>query len=267
MTVLAQKKTLIMSVVLFVLVFTAQYIVDVRMPKFDALPPFVLPGPVLRVVDLGMHSAAASLAWLEMIQNFSANPRSDFGGIERYVASVNDLDPYFAYPYAFGTLVLPEFGLIDQGIAIGQRGMQIIPDDWRIPYYAGIIYHVKKKDRAKAAELFDRAAHTPGVPDQIKAFALNYGSAGTVRQQSRAIWTSVLETSDDEIVQERARAYILHYNIIDVLEEAARRYKISQGHFPKTPADLVTGKVLKAVPQDPFGLQFTFDEQGRIKAE
>ena len=147
---------------------------------------------------------------------------------------------------------------------MGERGLEEADSDWRIPYYLATTYHIFKHDRINAVKYFDIAARITDSPDSVKRIAINYGTAPDVRQQTKQIWISIYETSDNEVVQQRARSYILHYEHIELLEKAAGIYKQRFGSYPDNLDKLVEKRILKEVPKDPFDFEYTIDARGRI---
>lgn len=73
------------------------------------------------------------------------------------------------------------------------------------------------------------------------------------------------ENSSDETIKERAKAYIYHYEILDLLEKAAQKFKETNKVLPSTPEELVQKNILKAIPEDPFGFKYYFSEDGRAE--
>lgn len=261
------SKTYLIAPGLLILIVLSQFLSDRVGVSGYFLPPFVPPSSVLRVADLGLHSAAASYMWLSAIQNFNLDQRTNYGSIGSYIRAINRLDPKFAYPYAFAALVMPEMGLMDEALEIADAGIRAVPDDWLIPYYTAIAYHMYKNDRISAVRFFDRVANLASAPPNIRSVATNYGSARTMREQSRAIWKSIYETSEDEIVLERAQKYLARYDILDGLDRATEIFTIRYGRHPGKIQDLVTFKIIRSIPEDPFGLVFKYDDSGHVRAE
>lgn len=263
------KKIYLLS--LFLIFFTgiviSQLFYDQSKAKAKYIEPDLFKPEVIKAIDLGLHNAAGDLFWLASIQYFGGNQSKTYEKLGDYLALTSDLNPKFPYPYAFGTLVLPGIGQTDQAINLAKKGIAESEPDWRIPYYLGTIYYINKEDNENAVKYFDLAARTKGVPDGIKRVAANFGSRGEKRQKTKEIWTGIYETTKDGVVRERAKAYILHYEIIDFLEEAVNQYKKINNAYPKDLNELITGKILKALPEDPFGFEYTIDESGHVSAK
>lgn len=256
-------KKLVLFFGLISVIAASQYFFDIVRLRRPELPVTLLPYQAIKLSDLGLHSAAAGLTWVRAVQNLFTLGTKNYLLLPDYLNMVNNLDPRFSYPYAFGALVLPDFNFVDEAIKIGERGLREADPDWRIPYYLATTYHIFKHDRISAIKYFDMAAGTINSPDSVKRVALNYGVAPNLIQQSKQIWISIYETSEDDLIRDRAELYILHYEYIELLEKAAEAYKKKFGKYPQDSDQLVVSKILKEIPKNPFGFEYTIDSRGR----
>jgi tetratricopeptide (TPR) repeat protein len=259
-------KSLLIAI-LFACVITAQYYFDIGRRKTIEPQPFVWPTPVVKAADLGLDAATSDYAWLAMIQYYGGGRSDGFPKLDDYVKLANDLDPKFSYPYAFSTLIFPGEGMTEEAIQIGERGIIESDPDWRIAYYMAITYYIKLNDTKNAAKYFDIAAKTPGAPNSIQIIAANFGTRPDIRAETKQIWISLYETSRDEVVRKRALTYIEHYEVLDVLEQAAKIYKDEKGIYPADVSDMVLAGILRYIPEDPFGYKYYIDEEGRARVK
>lgn len=249
----------------FALIIASQIFSDGAKAKMEKPSPLVMPAKVAEIIDLGLNNAAADLYWLAAIQYFGDWQDDNYTKLVNYIKAANELDPKFSYPYAFGALILPSLGQTDEAIAIAKDGIANSDPDYRIPYYLAVTYFLNKQDYTSAAYYFDLAARTPGAPDNVKTISASFNSRPDLRSQSIAIWTSIYENTNDEVVRERAKAYILHYEILNLLENAAAQYNKMTGSYPQNIEDLVSTKILKAIPADPFSFSYYIDSEGRAR--
>lgn len=235
---------------------------NAKLKASAAYQPLVASGEVYKKFNLGLQVALADYFWLQAIQYYGGF-RSDqsYVKLADYLDLTTELDPKFSYPYAFAALVLPS-EKIDQGYTIAQKGIDRQIPDWQIAYYLASAYHIYKKDKINAAKYFDLAANTPGAPESAKFVSASYNSAPDNRKTAEAIWTTIYENSHDQLMIDRAKEYLSHYQLMDFLDQASEKYKSITGHFPKELADLVSAGILKEIPQDPFNLTFSFSENG-----
>lgn len=241
-------------------VISVQYLSDVQKKRLPFKEPLVLRPEIIKAADLGLDNAAADMAWLSAIQYFGGSGSRTNEKLPSYLFLSTDLDPKFAYPYAFGALVLPGIKFTDQGIELAKKGIENVKNDWRIPYYLATTFHLDKNDPVNAAKYFDIAANTPGVPDGIKKVSTRYGSRSDKREQTKQIWAGIYETTNDEIVKERAKNYLIHFEIMDLLEQASKQYYGINKKYPTELNDLVNARILKAIPPDPFNLEFEINQ-------
>lgn len=242
-------------ILLFEAIAISQYYSDVQKKELPLVPPTIIPEQAIKLVDLGLHSAAASAMWIYTIQNVTEHADK----LPQLIENVTTIDPKFSYPYAFAALTIPSFlfpGFPDKAVEIAKKGILEADQDWRIPYYLATTYHIFFKDREEAALYFDIAARTPGAPDKIKTIAHFYGTAPSVREQTKQIWLSIYEESRDESVKETAKNYLVQIELLDSLDKAVLLYKQRYHKNPITIEDLVIGKIIKEVPVSPLGLEF-----------
>jgi len=253
----------------FLLIFAGlilvQYQFDQNHKKIALPEPHVLKSDVVMAADLGLHNAAADVAWLSAIQYFGGGVSRTNEKLDDYLFLSTELDQKFAYPYAFGALILPPMGQIDQGIALSKLGIERNIPDYRIPYYLATTFHVNG-DTKSAALYFDIAANTPGAPEGIKKVAANYGSRPDLRSQTRDIWQGIYDTTKDNVVKEKAKNYLDHFDLLTALENLAKVYKERNGKYPDDVAQFVREGILPTEPTDPFDFQYRFNaETGRAE--
>ena len=264
---MTSARKLIFILILACGVIGTQYLYDatkVRSPETD----FPVSPKFLKSVDVGLHSTLASYLWLfktrtELIKFlFLPKDRQEDGykHLIKNIDTINAIDPRYSAPYAFSVIVLPASTYPDRikaTIEIGRKGVDQADPDWQIPFYLAVTYHLELKDKVNAAKYFDIAGHSPGIPELVRIFSLNYGTIPTMREQTKQIWNTIYQTTDDPITRDRAKAYIIHLSILDYLDSAAKKYKNLYGEYPKDVESLVSKKIIPEIPRDPFNFEFT----------
>lgn len=246
-------------------IILSQYFYDAAKIKAPAINISLSP-QFAESLDLGLHSALASFLWLNTrleLPYFPNGYQSFFTGLDL----INTLDPRLAEPYIFTEIVLPDTDYpqrIDAAVAVGQKGVAEADKDWRAPFYLAAIYDLYVHDYKSSAEYFDLAARTPGIPEIIKRFAVNYGISPNIRARTKAIWAAIYASTNDQTLKARAAAYIEHYNILDQLQNAVDKYKTLYGLYPTNLNDLIDKKIISEIPQDPFGLEFYIYSGGAV---
>jgi hypothetical protein len=120
------------------------------------------------------------------------------------------LDPYFNVAYRFGAIFLSEpdpggAGRPDLGVALLEKGVASTPDRWQYYHDIGFIYYWHLNNPTKAAEWFKRGGDLPGSPWWLRTYAAVMLTKGGDREASRAMWSNLLQTADNDWVpQERA---------------------------------------------------------------
>ena len=165
----------------------------------------------IRALDFGLHTATASLVWLKINQGVYTwlDSTKKYERFSKEIEIVTNLDPGWGFPYAFGTLLLPGLGKNSEAIALGEKGIRNVPNDWRIPYYMAMVYNGNIKDRANAAKYFSMAATTPNAPENVKRAALAYGTQKNQLDEMEIIWRTLYENADNEILRTQAEKYLL----------------------------------------------------------
>lgn len=220
---------------------------------------------MVRLLDMGFHPAVGSFLWattMPEILDMWNQKKEYFSDL----AFVNAVDPKLSYPYAFSVLTLPAVPANDdpnavaQADAIGQQGIANADPDWRIPYYMATNEFLYAKNDEAAAEYYNIAAETPGIPAYAQRFSLNFGIETDQRQKVEQLWETIMDSTNDPDEKARAQAYIDHLEDFDYLDAASAIYKKEFGKYPTSTAELVAKGVIPSVPVDPFG--FTFIIQG-----
>jgi hypothetical protein len=269
-------RVIIIAILLSCIVYT-QFLYD----NFHvALPAgaFSLSPRALRSFVIGLHSATAAYAWIFGARDDLANlifTKKDLvePGYRRFQSdfdAVTALDPRWSTPYAFTLMALPlsKYGLAtEEAIRIGKQGLAVADADWHIPFYIAALYHTELGDKTNAARYFDIAARTPGIPNIVRTFALNFGVFPTARAQSKELWRSVYETAQDNETRTRAEMYLRRFAMLDLIDEAVKQYRKTYSAYPSAISDLVTNKIISEIPTDPFGFEFGIDANGIVEIE
>jgi hypothetical protein len=222
---------------------------------------------MVRILDMGFHPAVASFLWATTMPEILDlwNKKTEYF---TDLAFVNAVDPKLSYPYAFSVLTLPAVPTamdpqsVAQSVAIGKQGIADADPDWRIPYYMATNEFLYAKDDTAAAEYYNLAAETPGVPAYAERFSLNFGIETNQRQKTEQLWETIMASTNDPDEKARAQAYIDHLQDFDYLDAASAQYKKECGIFPTSTAELVQKGIIPSVPVDPFGFTFIIQADG-----
>lgn len=224
------------------------------------IEPQPLSAPAAKAVSFGNREFLADWYWLSLIQYYGGgDPYGKYRKLAEMFNLVTDLSPKFSAAYRHGLLILPGEGFTDEAIALGKKGEKNLPNDWQVPYYTGLVYHVYKKDYLSAAKEFDRAASLPGAPAITKLFSAIYYQNADRRQTAYAIFKTVAETTDDSFVRERAIKYVGHLEAYFKLTDAVQVFRTRYGRFPANLNELVDKKILAELPVSPLNIGFAYN--------
>lgn len=213
-----------------------------------------------RLASFGATEFVADLYWLQLIQYYGGgDPYGKYRKLAELFTAVTDLSPKFLQAYITGLVILPGEGFVDEAIVLGEIGEKNLPESWEMPYYTGLVYHIYKKNYLKAGEKFNLAAENPDAPPITKLFAGIYFKEADQRKTAFLIFQTLIETSKDEFVIERAIKHLEHLAGLFTLEDAVSKYQTNLGKLPESLQELVNEKILKEIPVSPFGLNYTYD--------
>lgn len=224
----------------------------------------------MRRMALSYDALAADVYWIRAIQHFGS---SRLGG-QRYdllyplLDIATSLDGRFNIAYRFGSLFLAEPppggpGRPDLAVELLRKGIKEMPHKWHYYQDAGYVYYFRYKDYDTAADWFRRGSEIKGAPAWMKSLAANTMQKGANREASRLLYQSIAETADNDWMKKDALWHlrqIYTMDDMDVLREMVRRYR------ERAPAGrqvtwqmLIAARVLRSVPRDRDGFDFTLD--------
>lgn len=129
----------------------------------------------VELLSLGYDRFIADLLWLGFIQYCGENrPRgAGYARAYDYVNLITELDPHFKEAYWFGCWAVGFWQQRpDLAEKIIQRGIQNYPEDWYMPFIAGINQYLYAKDYRAAAKYYRQAAKLPHAPDYLERQAM-----------------------------------------------------------------------------------------------
>ncbi|MFH1090849.1 MAG: hypothetical protein V1742_04690 [Pseudomonadota bacterium] len=175
---------------------------------------------------------------------------------------ITELDPKYYMAYLFcGMGLIHDFDDIKLAAPIMKKGMAVFPDSWEIPFWLGNGYYLYAEDYKEASHYLWQAANKPGAPKYFLAFMTKITQRAG--DYDRAIWAmkAMLEDAKDENLKVIYTKRIIQLENMSGLNQAARFFKEKKGGWPNDLQELVKEGIIKAVPQDPFGLTYKWDRQ------
>ncbi|MFL6215098.1 MAG: tetratricopeptide repeat protein [Blastocatellia bacterium] len=211
-----------------------------------------LSGDTVKRLSLGMEGLAADVYWIRTVQYFggklmesdqplsssaSTNLRMDL--LAPLLNIVVTLDPHHIPAYRFGAIFLPERDL-PAAIALLEKGIQENSNEWRLYQDLGYIYwqagnrasgDERAADYAKAGDWYERGGKVAGAMWWMRDLAGYMKIAGGSREAAYAIYSSYLN-SDDENIRNQAATRLKQLRAldeIDAINKLLARYKSQTG--------------------------------------
>jgi len=223
-------------------------------------------GEYLRIAVLGYRQLAADILWFKVVQHIGeSRPHAAEWRWAYHAADVvTDLDPGFLMAYlGTGTILGVWSDLVEESVAILQKGMDNLPTVWQLPFQIGYDYFYELCDPARAAPYIRIASTLPGAPSYLPGLAAKL----TVEGGDPDVALEFLDRVDQqmggdgrmhEALEERRKQIIVERDL-RMIEDAARRYRAAHGAFPRSIQEMVAGGLLVSVPRDPFGERYDID--------
>jgi len=243
-----------------------QRAVTPKLQRFMYLPQ----GEYLRVAVLGYEQVVADLLWIQAIQAMGERKVTEEAGhwIYRALDVITTLDPKFVRVYEAGGIALVTLVVLpEESNRILEKGIQHNPDYWALPFLLGFNYYFELHDDAKAADYIARASRLPGAPEYLAGFATRlYASAREPQVAIDFLARMYEQTSDENVRQvlERRLKEVVVERDLQLLEEAISRYRALYKRAPERLEDLVRPGLLRALPREPFGGRYLYDQQTQV---
>jgi tetratricopeptide (TPR) repeat protein len=188
----------------------------------------------------------------------SLNPRLLYPLLD----NATDLDPKFIAAYSYGAVVLPAIDPT-KAVALAEKGIANNPESWRLYQHLGYIYW-RLGDFQKAADTYERGSQAAGASPFMKMMAAMMRSRGGSRETARAIFSEMLENSDDpnvRITAENRLAELDWFDERDAINPILSEFLERSGRCPESFAE-ITGELMKV--KLPNGRQFRVDKSNRL---
>ncbi|MBP6888945.1 MAG: hypothetical protein KBC21_04600 [Candidatus Pacebacteria bacterium] len=217
-----------------------------------AAPPFrtkletarrdLLPDSLLPYIHFGFNVFLADMYWIRTIQDYVAWDNKELFFLD-YFKNISVLDPKFEHPYLFAIWTIPSnknIERLDKVAEVAQRGIDVIPTSWRIPYNLGTQYYLFTKTYSKAKEYLKLAAEKENAPPGVY---LNYSSfvINDVRgyKASYDLVKVIYDTTSDVTLKKVLELGLEKELLATMLERGIVAYKTTTGKYPASLEDLI----------------------------
>jgi len=230
-------------------------------------------GEYLKPALIGYHHLGADVLWLRLLQvvGKKINSADEYEWMYHALDVITTLDPQYAYAYYVGGNILGDLAKRpDLGNRLLEKGVIENPEVWYIPFLIGYNYYFLLGDPAKGAEYIMKSAGLPNRPAYLPGLATRMAAeAGSPDTALAFLEARLQETQDQETreaLESRMKEVIIERDL-QVLERAVDVYHATSGTFPMTLAALVNGRIVTALPQEPFGGEYLLDSKtGRVSS-
>jgi hypothetical protein len=227
-------------------------------------------GEQVRRFTPGLEALMADVYWLRTVQ-YVGGQRAFAGGrtYERLAPLIDitvSLDPRMEIAYRYGAIFLSEpsphgAGRPRDGIALLERGIEVMPGNWRLRQDLGFYHFLFLRDAQKASEILLEASQLPGAPVWLRTLAADTLVRGGERRAARHIWQAIYSQAQGAI-KDNAQTQLW---VLDALDEAdrltalVRRFEATTHRRPRSLDELVGAGLLPRRPADAFGVPFEYD--------
>ncbi len=162
---------------------------------------------------MGYEQLIADIYWLSFISyegSGAQRSQDKYSKSYDYLNLITSLDPKFLQAYWFTAFSIgDEQRRPDLADQILQRGIKENPDNWSIPYIAGINAYLYWHDEAKAAKYYRMAARFPEAPRWLagQAKILESGIPSIVKKIRT--WDAIYRSNEPEKVRNRAKEQLI----------------------------------------------------------
>lgn len=246
------------------------------MDRADPLGRELLYVPTFRAVkllSLGNEGMAADIFYLWAIQYYSVFiPNEQFLYINSMFDLITDLDPLYFEAYTLGGMLMAMAGTRDPEqhrdavIALYDKGLAAMPNDFRLGEIAAWDFHTIWKDDQVATRFLEKVKDRPEVPSRIARVLGRWRDGASLWSYDESIdyWNQAVADSIDERDRVYARSHL--YDSIaerdrSILDPMLQTQRIVTGECPDSFAVFVKRGVLKSLPIDDWGNPYLIDSE------
>ncbi len=145
-----------------------------------------------------------------------------------------------------------------------------------------IVHPLLYRDEARAVGAGTASADESGrdrvVPDRVLGAVFVSGQVqgrailegiGYLVEVERNMWMNIARSSEDKLMRDLAERKLIEIELRQIcgwLDEVVQQYAARHGRPPGRLADLVTGRLIKVLPEDPLGGRFFLDDAGAVQS-
>lgn len=266
---------LAVAALLYGLVVVAQVQADAqrRVPEGEEELLYLPNQRLLNHFTAGMNSVLADLLWLECVlyTGQQAKGEGNFQWLNQMITTVVQLDPYFTDVYRYGGMFLSALKADDRAsLDLLHRGIVQNPFRWELPYEAGMVYLLNRKedpDSARRAAIYlAMSAANPDAPPYVRTLAEQMQGEYNLFDVEAQMWQEILN-SPDQLLHDVALQKLQEVELgraCHAMTGVAKLFLQQHGRPPKDLQELRDAGLLQALPEDPLGGSFLIGPDGTV---
>lgn len=179
---------------------------------------------------------------------------------------VTDLDPKYFTAYLFSAMgLIHNFDDVKRAKPIIEKGIQVFPDSWELPFWIGYDYYVYFNDYHIASQYLWKASQKPDAPKSFLSLMINaLKEKGDYKKALWALKSMHDETDDKNLKLIYAKKIVQLENMI-FLQQAVSIFKEHKKRYPRSLDEMVRVNLLKDIPEDPFQMSYRLDpDTGKV---
>lgn len=235
----------------------------------DKLPGFVPKGSQIKKAILGFDNFVSDLYWLRTVQFAGANAvNMNFESLYEYLDLITDLDPHFAWPYEYGSYLLPLDNRTDKAVELLEKGMKNMPEKWEFVWRLAFIEYYYLEDFPRAIELYNKCSGMNGCLAGAKKTAEKLAFTADKYEVALTEWKRMYE--DEKLAPEERELAKLNFIETDrliVLNKFVKKYAEARGEMPDDLQEIMDSfpELDKEVFESPIeGHYFTYNRIRKI---
>ena len=236
---------------------------------------FLPSGAVLKRLSLGYNGLLADIYWTRAVQYFGAlhhEKAMHYGLLYPLLDITTQLDPHLTVAYEFGSIFLSQAppegaGEPAKAIELVRRGIRENPKMWRLWADLGYIQAMEQQDYKGAAQSFLAGSKVEGARPWMHVMAAAMAEHGGEADTARFLWSRLLETADDKMIQQNALKHLRAIQADDDvrhLDAMIADYKARFHAQPTSFDSLIAAGMLRGYPIDPLGHPYRLAPDGHV---
>lgn len=181
-------------------------LIEPRLPNEGSLIPSA---QAVRLVSLGYEQLLADFYWLQFVSyvgDVTQRKMDRYALAVKYLDLITELDPHFTQAYWFAAIVVGGDAANPKRAAeIIDRGIEANPDNWYLPFIAGVNQYLFANDQVAAAKYYRMASKFPHAPNWLERQADILETEAPRLVKEAHIWSNIYDSAQDKRVKDRAR--------------------------------------------------------------